>query len=196
MIEILAQYPLAYLHSDGRQLFVRAVIAWLIAASLAIDFTLSGPLLVVHVLANRWLSIPVGVSTYGIRGIPLYVKLSLICTGVYGLAFVRSHEWLDAFFRSGYHCTVLAFGLNTCAYTTKIFAGAIRMTPYGKVGAARAYGMPQLTLYLRMILPSALRRALPAYSNEVKRMLHASTVAFTATVGCPGARRPVVRLLG
>ncbi|MCG1019370.1 MULTISPECIES: hypothetical protein [Burkholderiaceae] len=33
MIEILTQYPPAYLHSDGHQLFGRAVIAWLLAAS-------------------------------------------------------------------------------------------------------------------------------------------------------------------
>ncbi|MCG1055064.1 hypothetical protein KQH49_08925 [Mycetohabitans sp. B5] len=68
MIEILAQYPHAYLHRDGYQLFGRAVIAWLLAASLAIGFTLFGPLPVVRVSANRWLSVPVGVFMYVIRG--------------------------------------------------------------------------------------------------------------------------------
>ena len=77
---------------------------------------------------------------------------------------------------------LLAFTLNTCAYTTEIFAGAIRATPYGEIEAARAYGMSPFTLYRRVILPSALRRALPLYSNEVILMLHATTVAFTATV--------------
>ena len=42
--------------------------------------------------------------------------------------------------------------------------------------------MSRFTLYRRVILPSALRRALPYYSNEVILMLHATTVAFTATV--------------
>ena len=42
--------------------------------------------------------------------------------------------------------------------------------------------MSGLTLYRRIILPSALRRALPAYSNEVILMLHATTLAGTATV--------------
>lgn len=37
-------------------------------------------------------------------------------------------------------------------------------------------------MYRRVILPSALRRSLPLYSNEVILMLHATTVAFTATV--------------
>ncbi|WP_201326311.1 ABC transporter permease subunit, partial [Burkholderia sp. E168m23] len=72
--------------------------------------------------------------------------------------------------------------LNTCAYTTEIFAGAIKATSYGEIEAARAYGMSPFTMYRRVILPSALRRALPLYSNEVILMLHATTVAFTATV--------------
>ena len=107
----------------------------------------------------------------------------LLCyTGLYSLEVIRNHELTNAFFRDGMHCTLLAFTLNTCAYTTEIFAGAIKATPYGEIEAARAYGMSSFTLYRRVILPSALRRALPLYSNEVILMLHATTVAFTATV--------------
>ncbi len=65
---------------------------------------------------------------------------------------------------------------------TEIFAGAIRNTPHGEVEAARAYGMGGFTLYRRIVLPSALRRALPYFSNEVILMLHSTSVAFTATV--------------
>ena len=95
---------------------------------------------------------------------------------------VRDQPTLDAFFREGINCTLLAFALNTCAYTTEIFAGAIRSTPYGEIEAGRAYGMSEFTLYRRIILPSALRRSLPFYSNEVILMLHSTTLAFTATV--------------
>jgi histidine transport system permease protein len=98
------------------------------------------------------------------------------------LTVVREQPLLDAFFREGINCTLLAFALNTCAYTTEIFAGAIRTTPYGEIEAARAYGMSSFTLYRRIILPSALRRALPYYSNEVILMLHSTSLAFTATV--------------
>ncbi|MEM8214015.1 hypothetical protein Q4R51_22690, partial [Morganella morganii] len=45
-----------------------------------------------------------------------------------------------------------------------------------------AYGMGGFTLYRRIVLPSALRRALPYFSNEVILMLHSTSVAFTATV--------------
>ena len=42
--------------------------------------------------------------------------------------------------------------------------------------------MSSFTLYRRVIIPGALRRALPVYSNEVILMLHSTTLAFTATV--------------
>jgi histidine transport system permease protein len=42
--------------------------------------------------------------------------------------------------------------------------------------------MSGFVLYRRILLPSALRRALPAYSNEVILMLHATTLASTATI--------------
>jgi histidine transport system permease protein len=58
----------------------------------------------------------------------------------------------------------------------------MRSTTHGEVEAARAYGMGWFTMYRRIVIPSALRRALPLYSNEVILMLHATSVAFTATV--------------
>ena len=116
------------------------------------------------------------------RGTPLYVQLLMCYTGLYSLHVVHSHEVLDTFFRNAMNCTLLAFSLNECAYATEIFAGAIKATPYGEIEAGQAYGMSKAKLYLRIILPSALRRALPNYSNEVILMLHATTLAFTATV--------------
>jgi histidine transport system permease protein len=182
MIDILNQFGRAFLYWDGQRLSGLAVTLWLLVASIGIGFVASVPLAVARVSRRRWLSTPVRIYTYVFRGTPLYVQLLLIYTGLYSLEFVRSHAMLDAFFRSGFHCAILAFALNTCAYTTEIFAGAIRATSHGEVEAARAYGMSGFTLYRRVVLPSALRRALPLYSNEVILMLHATTVAFTATV--------------
>ncbi|ACR28181.1 ABC transporter permease [Burkholderia glumae] len=182
MIEILQEFGRAFLYHDGQRFSGLVVTLWLLAASIGIGFVCAVPLAVARVSRRRWLCVPVRLYTYVFRGTPLYVQLLLIYTGLYSLEVVRSHSLLDAFFRSGYHCTVLAFALNTCAYTTEIFAGAIRATAHGEVEAARAYGMGGWTLYRRVILPSALRRALPLYSNEVILMLHATTVAFTATV--------------
>jgi histidine transport system permease protein len=143
---------------------------------------LSLPLAVLRV--SRWslLRWPVQLFTYVFRGTPLYIQLLICYSGIYGIAVVRSQPLLEAFFRDAMNCTLLAFTLNTCAYTVEIFAGAIRSIPYGEIEAAHAYGLSGWRLYLQLILPSALRRALPYYSNEVILMLHATSVAFTATI--------------
>lgn len=182
MIEILERYWQAFLWTDGHGFSGLAVTAWLLVVSIGIGFCLSIPLAVGRVSAKRWVSGPIWLFTYVFRGTPLYVQLLLIYAGIYSLESVRSVDLLNAFFRSGYNCTILALILNTCAYTTEIFAGAIKATHYGEIEAARAYGMDTWTLYRRIIIPGALRRALPAYSNEVILMLHATSLAFTATV--------------
>jgi len=182
MNEIIHDYWKAYLWSDGLHMTGMAMTLWLLVLSIAIGFVMSVPLSVARVSSNPLLRGPVWFFTYVFRGTPLYIQLLLFYTGIYSLSVVRDHAFLDMFFREGFNCTILAFALNTCAYTTEIFAGAIKSVPYGEVEAARAYGMSKFTLYRRIILPSALRRALPFYSNEVILMLHATTVAFTATV--------------
>ncbi|KIG04235.1 MULTISPECIES: ABC transporter permease [Caballeronia] len=182
MIEIIQEYWKNYLFTDGYRITGLAITMWLLVVSIGFGFCLSVPLAVARVSKNKLLSRSVWLYTYVFRGTPLYVQLLLCYTGLYSLQVVRDHQLLGEFFRSGMNCTLLAFTLNTCAYTTEIFAGAIKATPYGEIEAARAYGMSSFTLYRRVILPSALRRALPYYSNEVILMLHATTVAFTATV--------------
>ncbi len=181
-MDLLLEYWKAYLYSDGARMTGLAMTLWLLVLSLAIGLAAAVPLAVARTSSCRALSMPVRLYTYLFRGTPLYVQLLLIYSGVYGLSVVRDADLLNQFFRNGFNCTVLAFGLNTCAYTTEIFAGAIASTAYGEVEAAKAYGMSRLTLYLRVILPSALRRSLPNYGNEVILMLHATTVAFVATV--------------
>ncbi|BAK76954.1 polar amino acid ABC transporter, permease protein [Pseudogulbenkiania sp. NH8B] len=182
MNEILQQYWQAYLWSDGYHITGVAMTLWLLVASIGIGFVLAVPLAVARVSPNPLIRGPVWFYTYVFRGTPLYIQLLVFYTGIYSIESVRAQPLLDAFFREGINCTLLAFALNTCAYTVEIFAGAIRATPYGEIEAARAYGMSSFTLYRRVILPSALRRALPYYSNEVILMLHSTTLAFTATV--------------
>lgn len=182
MIDILRQYWQNYLYTDGFQLTGLAVTLWLLVASLGLGFMLALPLSVARASRNRFLSVPVWLFTYVFRGTPLYVQLLICYTGLYSLEVVRTHALLDAFFRDAMNCTLLAFALNECAYATEIFAGAIKATAYGEIEAAFAVGMSRLTVYRRIILPSALRRALPMYGNEAILMLHSTTLAFTATI--------------
>jgi histidine transport system permease protein len=182
MIAILQQYWQNYLFTDGYRFTGLAVTLWLLVASIVLGFALALPLSVARASRNRFVSTPVWLFTYVFRGTPLYVQLLICYTGLYSLHIVQSHEVLNAFFRNAMNCTLLAFALNECAYTTEIFAGSIKTTAYGEIEAARAFGMSGFTVYRRIILPSALRRALPMYSNEVILMLHSTTLAFTATI--------------
>jgi histidine transport system permease protein len=182
MIYIIQNYWQEFLYTDGYHITGLAMTLWLLVISCVIGFCLALPLAILRNARNPLLWGPVWIYTFVIRGTPLYVQLLIVYTGFYSLDFVRNSVPLADFFKQGIDCTLLAFGLNTGAYTTEIFAGAIRETSFGEVDAARSLGMSRVTMYRRIIIPSALRRALPVYSNEVILMLHATTLAFTATV--------------
>ncbi|HKW84334.1 MAG TPA: ABC transporter permease [Burkholderiaceae bacterium] len=124
---------------------------------------------------------PVWLFTYAIRGTPLLVQLFLIYYGLAQFAVVRDSvlwPWLS----SPWFCACLAFAINTCAYTTEIIAGAIRNTPHGEVEAARALGFSAAQVMRRIVLPSAARRAIPSYGNEVILMLHGTSLASVVTL--------------
>ena len=182
MIEILHEYWKPLLWTDGYRFTGVAITLWLLILSVVIGGVLALFLAIGRVSSNKYIQFPIWLFTYIFRGTPLYVQLLVFYSGMYTLEIVKGTEFLNAFFRSGLNCTVLALTLNTCAYTTEIFAGAIRSVPHGEIEAARAYGFSTFKMYRCIILPSALRIALPAYSNEVILMLHSTALAFTATV--------------
>ena len=153
----------------------------LLVISVVTGFVLSVPLAVARVSPRRWLSVPVWLYTYVFRGTPLLVQLFVIYYGLAQFEGVRNSA-LWPLLREAWFCAWLAFALNTTAYTTEIFAGALRATPSGELDAARAYGLSGFKLYSRILLPSALRRALPQYSNEVVGMMHATAIASTVTL--------------
>ncbi len=163
----------------------------LLIVALSVGLVAAIPLAVMRASMNPWLSRPVWLFTYIFRGTPLLVQLFLIYYGLAQFAWMReSVVW--PMFSSAWFCAMLAFAINTCAYTTEIIAGAISATNHGEVEAARAMGMSTSTLYRRILLPSALRRSLPAYSNEVIMMLHGTSLASIVTLlDITGAAREV-----
>ncbi|MEY8711435.1 ABC transporter permease [Mangrovibacter phragmitis] len=182
MIDIIHEYWQQLLWTDGYRFTGVAITLWLLIASVVMGGIMALFLSIARVSSNKFVAFPVWLFTYIFRGTPLYVQLLVFYSGMYTLEVVKGNMLLNEFFRSGLNCTILALTLNTCAYTTEIFAGAIRAVPHGEIEAARAYGFSSVKLYRCIILPSALRIALPAYSNEVILMLHSTALAFTATV--------------
>jgi arginine/ornithine transport system permease protein len=153
----------------------------LLAASLAAGLACAIPFAVLRNSTSVWISRPVWLFTYVIRGTPLLVQLFLIYYGLAQFEAVRASA-LWPLLSQAWFCAALAFAINTCAYTTEIVAGAIAATSAGEIEAARALGMSRPTLYRRIVLPSALRRSLPAYSNEVIMMLHGTSLASIVTL--------------
>lgn len=182
MIEIIQEYWKALLWTDGYRFSGVAITLWLLLVSVVLGGCMAVLMSIARVSPIKAIRFPVWLFTYVFRGTPLYVQLLVFYSGMYTLEIVKGTDLLNAFFRSGLNCTLLALTLNTCAYTTEIFAGAIRAVPHGEIEAARAYGFSTFKLYRCIIMPSALRSALPAYSNEVILMLHSTALAFTATV--------------
>ncbi|MCL9782323.1 ABC transporter permease [Vibrio sp. S4M6] len=150
---------------------------WLVASALVIGLFISIPVAIARNSQYHILSAPSWAFIYFFRGTPLLVQLYLIYYGMDQFFPVKDTLWENAWF-----CALVAFVLNTSAYTAEIIRGAINGLPSGEVEAAKAYGMSGWKTYRRIILPSALRRALPAYSNEVVFMLHGSAVAGIVTI--------------
>lgn len=121
---------------------------------------------------------------YFFTGTPLLVQLYIFYYGVPSLHVVNEmmHEPGFEFLKGAYFYVLVALTLNTAAYSTVIFSGAIKNTDRGEIEAAMAYGMSKAKAMRRVILPSSLRRALPAYSNEVIMTMHATALASTVTV--------------
>lgn len=157
------------------------VTVQMVFLSLVIGALLSIPLALMRSSKNPWISKPVWVYTYIFRGTPLLIQLYII---YYGVTFIEGIQ--DSMFwpivKEAFYPCLVAFVLNTAAYTTEILRGAIATTPKGEIEAAKAYGMSWFKMTHRIILPSAFRRALPAYGNEVIFMLHASAIASVVTI--------------
>jgi polar amino acid transport system permease protein len=106
------------------------------------------------------------------RGTPLLVQLFIV---YYGLpAFGILLDNLPAAF--------LTLGMNTGAYQAEYFRGAIKSIDPGQLTAARAVGMSQAQALRYILLPQALRVALPPWSNEVIGVMKASAVVFLIAV--------------
>ena len=163
----------------------------LVFLSLLVGGLLAVPLAIMRTSKNRLINWPVWFFTYIFRGTPLLIQLYMIYYGVTLIEGIQDSIWW-VIFEGAFYPALIAFGLNTAAYTTEIFRGAIEATPRGEIEAAKAYGMSWAKRMRRIILPSAFRRAIPAYSNEVIFMLHASSIASLVTlIDLLGAARDI-----
>jgi polar amino acid transport system permease protein len=118
-----------------------------------------------------WRGIAVGYIEL-FRGTPLLVQLFLIYYGLPGLGITLSRE-LSAF---------LALGLNSGAYQAEYLRGSILAIGDNQMMAGRAIGLSKWKTIWYVILPQALRLAIPAWSNEPVSLLKSTAVVFLIAV--------------
>jgi polar amino acid transport system permease protein len=159
--------------------------AWLtlelVGLSLVVGFVLAVGLALLRVSRRPWLWIPAYAYIFFFRGTPLLVQLYLVYYGLGQVAWVQASA-LWVVLKEPYACALIAFSLNTAAYTAEILRGAIQAVPVGDVEAARAFGLSRGLLFRRIVFPKAFRLALPAYGNEIILMIKGSALASTITL--------------
>jgi len=114
-------------------------------------------------------------------GTPLLVQIFLIYYGPGQFPAIQNVPWLWHLLSQPWLCAMLALSLNSAAYTTQLFYGAVRAIPAGQWQSCAALGMNRKDT-LRILLPYAFKRALSSYSNEVVLVFKSTSLAYTITL--------------
>ena len=119
--------------------------------------------------------------SYTFRGTPLLVQIFIIYYGFGQVEFIRE-GFLWAILKEPYWCAVIAFALNTGAYTSEILRSAFQTIKPGFIGAGKSLGVPNKLIFYKIQIPIAIRQSLPAYGNEIILMLKGTSLASTVTL--------------
>ncbi len=130
---------------------------------------------------SRLLTWPAWLYVTLFRGTPLLVQIFIIYYGLAQFPFVRE-SFLWTFLREPYWCAILAFALNTGAYTGEIFRGGVQGVEKGLSEAGWALGLSRWQRLRHIVAPIALRLSLPAYGNDLISLLKGTALASTITL--------------
>ncbi|TSE03083.1 ABC transporter permease [Mesorhizobium intechi] len=150
--------------------------------SIAIGFALALLLALAQQGNHRVLVWPIRSFVAVFRGTPLLVQIFLIYYGLGQFRPTLQAVGLWWLFREPYWCAIIALSLNTAAYGSEILRGAIQGVSRGLVEAASALGMTRLQTLRLVVLPLALRQAIPSYSNEIILMVKGTSLASIVTL--------------
>ena len=119
--------------------------------------------------------------SYIFRGTPLLVQIFIIYFGLGQIEFLRS-SFLWIILKEPYWCAIIAFSLNTGAYTSEILRSAFETINKGFIEAGDSLGISKKIIFYKIQIPIAIRQSLPAYGNEIILMLKGSSLASTVTL--------------
>ena len=119
--------------------------------------------------------------SYVFRGTPLLVQIFIIYFGLGQIEYFRSTIfWV--IFKEPYWCAIIAFALNTGAYTSEILRSAFQTIKPGIIEAGKSLGISNKIIFYKIQIPIAVRQSLPAYGNEIILMMKGTSLASTVTI--------------
>ena len=119
--------------------------------------------------------------SYTFRGTPLLVQIFIIYYGFGQVELIRE-SFLWVILKEPYWCAVIAFALNTGAYTSEILRSAFQTIKPGFIEAGKSLGVSNKLIFYKIQIPIAIRQSLPAYGNEIILMLKGTSLASTVTL--------------
>ena len=149
-------------------------------ASLLIAFLLALFFTFILAMGNRWLKSAVNFYLVLFTGTPLLIQIFLIYSGPGQFEFItQSPLW--SLLSNAWFCAMLALALNSAAYSTQLFYGAVKAIPQGQWESCAALGLSGVQT-LKILIPYALKRALPSYTNEIILVFKGTSLASTITI--------------
>ena len=149
-------------------------------ASLLIAFLLALLFTFILAMGNRWLKSAVNFYLVLFTGTPLLIQIFLIYSGPGQFEFItQSPLW--SLLSNAWFCAMLALALNSAAYSTQLFYGAVKAIPKGQWESCAALGLSRVQT-LKILIPYALKRALPSYTNEIILVFKGTALASTITI--------------
>lgn len=140
--------------------------------SLVLGMIVGLPVGIGRVYGPVWLQRVLGAYVTIFQGTPLLIQLFVVYYGLPDIGITLGR--LQAAF--------LTLGLNSAAYQAEYLRSALQAVSEGQMTAARAIGMSKWQAIQSVILPQAVRLALPAWSNEAVAMLKYTSVVFLIAV--------------
>ena len=119
--------------------------------------------------------------SYVFRGTPLLVQIFIIYFGLGQVEWIRE-SFLWIVLKEPYSCAILAFTLNTGAYSSEIFRSAFETINKGIIEASESLGINKISTFIKIKLPIAIKQSLPAYGNEMILMMKGTSLASTVTL--------------
>ena len=153
----------------------------LVSASLLFGIFLGTFFAILRTGKNKILKLFAYYYSYIFRGTPLLVQIFIIYFGLGQIEYLRSTIfWIVL--KEPYWCAIIAFTLNTGAYTSEILRSAFETINKGFIEAGQSLGLPSKKIFYKIKFPLAIRQSLPAYGNEMILMLKGTSLASTVTL--------------